>query len=270
MRKVRAAYVDLDEGQVHVRVVDGSGPAILFLHQTASSSLFYSPLLERLALPNPLVAVDLPGFGGSFDPSGDPSMAWYAGVIARTADGLGIERFHLLGHHTGASLAMELAATLPDRSLSLMLVGPVFMTGEERTAFLESHGQPIPLDRDGAHLKTNWDYAAGYNPGCPLELIHQEVVAMLRARIGRGQAYRAVAHHDTAAIASAIRAPVLILTSAEDYFHAALDRARAALPSADVIEIGGANFQPALDVAGTAAAIEAFLAAQMPASGAST
>lgn len=257
---VRKSYVDLADGQLHVREVAGSEPAIVFLHQTACSAQSYDPLLAELDVPNRLVAIDTPGFGGSFDPPGWPSLADYAGWILEGIDALGIGRFHVFGHHTGSSLAVYLAAHHPQRVVSIMLAGAELMTPEERRHFRDSHGEPIQPQRDGSHLQRNWDYAAGYNPDIAVEIIHDEVVAMLRAWKARPQAYRAVAGSDTPALAAGVTAPVLLLTSPDDYFHAELDRAKAAFPGATLAITGGANFQATADPAGVARAVEAFLA----------
>lgn len=64
-------------------------------------------------MPNQLVAIDTPGFGGSFDPEDWPSLGDYADQIIASVDALEIEAFHIFGHHTGASLAIEIAALLP-------------------------------------------------------------------------------------------------------------------------------------------------------------
>lgn len=262
MSMIRKTYVDIPEGQIHCRVVAGAEPAIIFLHQTATSSASYAPLLKILAseLLNRLVAIDTPGFGGSFDPDGWPSMGEYAQQIIAAVDALGIRQFHIFGHHTGATLAIEIAARAPDRTLSLMLAGPVFMTDNERADFAEGYGEPIALRRDGGHLITNWDYAAMYNPEAPVELLHGEVLAMLRAWRGRPQGYVAVARHDTAAVLRGIDVPVLWLTSPDDFFHAHFDRATALLPNAPIAITGGGNFQPAADAEGVARAITGFLA----------
>lgn len=261
------AYVNLPEGQVHCHMrgdvragqADEDAVPIVFLHQTASSAACYDPVLNVLDLPNPLVAFDTPGFGGSFDPDGEPDMADYAGWIARAAHALGIKRFHLFGHHTGASLALELAARLPDQVQSVMLAGPVFMTPAERDDFLRHYRDPIRPRADGGHLLDNWNYAAAFNAECPPELMHGEVVAMLRAWRGRGQAYAAVARHDAFAAAAQVRCPVLLLTSPDDFFHATLDRAQAALPGAELAVTGGGNFQPTADPRGVARAVAGFL-----------
>ena len=259
---IRNRYADTPAGQIHARTVDGTGPAILFLHQTATSAHSYLPLLGALDVPNRLIALDTPGFGESFEVEGMPELADYAGWIVAAADALAAGDVHLFGHHTGANLAIEIAARWPGRIRTLMLLGPAFMAEDERAAFAGAFAEPIRPRRDGSHLLENWRYAADHNPSCDTELIHGEVTAMLRAWRARPQAYGAVARHDTAAVARTLRLPVLLLTAPGDYFHAALDRARALLPHADVAEVGGDNFSPGADPHGVARAIERFLAAQ--------
>lgn len=259
-RSIRKIYVDVPDGQVHCHVVDGVQPAILLLHQTATSAASYDPLLRQLDLPNQVIAIDTPGFGGSFDPLGWPTLGWYAKQVVAVADALAIPRFHLFGHHTGATLAIEIGANWPGRTASLMLAGPVFMTEVERAAFLADYSEPIGLERDGSHLLRNWNYASGYNPDCDLQLLHGEVIAMLRAWRGRPQTYRAVAHHESAEAMRRVIAPVMLLTSPDDFFHFGFDRAIALAPKATVVTTGGGNFQPGADAPGVAQAIEAFLA----------
>jgi pimeloyl-ACP methyl ester carboxylesterase len=252
-------YVDLADGQVHVHQRAGCEPALVFLHQTASSATSFDQLMACSRLPNRMVAVDAPGFGGSFDPPGRPSMSDYARWVLEACNGLGLGRVHLFGHHTGASLAIEMAAMAPERVLSLMLAGPVFMTEAERREFEAAYQKPIAPRRDGSHLLENWNYAAKFNPDCPVELLQQEVVAMLRAWRGRAQAYRAVARHDPYAGAQGLELPVLLLTSPDDFFHDSFDRAVAAFPHARVARVGGGNFQPSADPEGVARAIRDFL-----------
>jgi pimeloyl-ACP methyl ester carboxylesterase len=259
MRSLRRGYVDTAGGQLHFHSVAGIEPAIVFLHQTASSAQSYDPLLSALSLPNRLIAIDTPGFGGSFDLPGWPTLADYAGIVIEAADALAIDRFHLFGHHTGASLAIEIAAQVPRRLASLMLSGPVFMTPEEQADFALHYRAPIQPVRSGSHLLANWAYTESNNPSCSVELLHDAVVDLLRAWRARPQAYMAVAHHDTAARARALDLPVLLLTAPGDFFHASFDRARAIFPQASVATTAGDNFQPTADPQGVARAIEAFV-----------
>lgn len=260
MRRITKAYVDTPEGQVHVHLVDGSEPAIVFLHQTALSAKTYDPTLRVLDVPNRLIAIDTPGFGGSYHPDGMPALEWYAEQILATLDALGVQRFHLFGHHTGASLGIEIAARVPQRVLSLMLAGPVFMTAEEIATFVAGYHEPITPQRDGSHLLVNWGYAAQHNCGCDVAILQDAVADMLRAWRARPQAYMAVAHHDTATRAAMVIAPVLLLTTPGDFFHVGFNRAEAIFPEASVAVTGGDNLPTAADPEGVAAEIARFLA----------
>jgi pimeloyl-ACP methyl ester carboxylesterase len=257
---IRRRYVDAPGGQIHVHEVAGSATPIVFLHQTALSAKTYDPLLGALDVPNRLIALDTPGFGGSYDPAGSPTLDWYADEIGAALDALGVTRCHLYGHHTGACLAIEIAARRPEHVASLTLSGPVFMTETERAAFVEGYRNPIVPVRDGSHLLRNWAYAADHNPTCSVEALQQAVVDLLRAWRGRPQAYMAVAHHDTAGRAADVRAPVLLMTTPGDFFHMAFDRAVALFPDADTATTSGDNFPTVAAAGEVAGAITHFLA----------
>jgi pimeloyl-ACP methyl ester carboxylesterase len=259
MGTVRRGYVDIAEGQIHVHQVGGCEPPILFLHQTASSARSFDPLLKAMPLPNRLIALDTPGFGGSYDPEGWPTLEAYAAQILAAADALGVDRFHLYGHHTGASLGIEIAAGAPDRVLSLMLSGPVFMTAGEREAFIADYRDPIMPQRDGSHLARNWSYAAGNNPSCDADILQDAVTDLLRAWRGRPQAYMAVAQHDTDVRARDVRAPTLLLTTEGDFFHYGFDRARAFFPRAATAQTSGDNFPATTRPGEVAEAIASFI-----------
>ena len=67
---IRKAYVETPDGQIHYRVKEGSGTPIVCFHQTASSSAMFERFMAAYPGPEPVYALDTPGFGGSFDPKG--------------------------------------------------------------------------------------------------------------------------------------------------------------------------------------------------------
>ena len=257
---IERGYVRIPDGQVHFRERHGTAPAIVFLHQTALSSRCYEPLLRELALPNRLVAPDMPGFGASFAPQGWPTLEHYGTWLFAALEALGVGQMHLFGHHTGASLAVEMARQHPERVLSLMLCGPVCFTSAEKLAFRADFEKALAPDAQGLHLLENWRYCADHNAGLAPEVIHDQVIDMLIAWRARPQAYVAVAGHDFDSAFLAVHAPVLILSSPGDYFEDHVSRCLALRPGTPVTTIRGGNLATELDPAGAAEAIAGFLA----------
>jgi pimeloyl-ACP methyl ester carboxylesterase len=263
-RAIERSYVNLPAGQMHLRQAAGTSPAIVFLHQTASAGSSFEAVMQRIRLPNRLIAIDTPGFGGSFDPRGWPSIARYAGWIVDTLDRLRARSVHLFGHHTGTNLAAEIDRRHPRRVRSLMLLGPAAMTSGEREEFREVFEKPIAPRADGSHLVENWNYARKFNPSCDLEVVHSEVVNMVRAWRGRPQAYRAVSFHDLERLLRRSATPLLMLASREDYFFPQLERLGRLRPDAVTRIVGGENFPTLADSAGVASAVTEFLTTQFP------
>ena len=71
-------YVQTDLGQIHYRKKEGEGLPIVCFHQTASSSAMFEAFMAEFAGSNPIIALDTPGFGGSYDPIDEPTMDQYA------------------------------------------------------------------------------------------------------------------------------------------------------------------------------------------------
>lgn len=257
---IRKAYTDCSAGQIHYRYrPGGAATPIVFLQQTASSSRMYERLMEALPAGRPLFALDTPGFGGSFDPPGEPGLAAYADWLLEAIDGLGLEHFHVFGHHTGACIAVEFGARHPSRTTSLAMVGPLPLTAEERHQFSLHFGSPIAPVADGSHLLQTWRYLADLGADADLELHHRELLDTVRAWRGRAQAYRAVWAQDWTALYLAVRCPILLLCAEDDVLYPYFARAGELRPDAASCVLRGANFEPDLDVHGTRAALEEFL-----------
>jgi pimeloyl-ACP methyl ester carboxylesterase len=257
----RKAYADCSAGQVHYRYLAGPGTPLVFFQQTASSSAMYEAVMRRLAGTRAMLAFDTPGFGGSFDPPGEPGMPQYADWLLEAIDAIGLSRFHVFGHHTGACIAVELAARHAARVASLAMVGPLPLTAEERHEFSLHFGAPIAPTADGAYLMQTWEYLRTLGADADLALHHRELLDTVRAWWGRAQAYRAVWAQDWTALYQQTRCPVLLMCAPDDVLHPFFERAQALRPDARTWPLTGANFEPDLDAAGTAEAIRQFLAA---------
>lgn len=259
---ISKGYANIAAGQIHYRRLHGPGVPVVCLHQTASSSAMWVKVMERLAGKRAFIAIDTPGFGGSFDPRQRPSsMRTYAEWIREALDVLGVGQFHLLGHHTGACIAVELAVHHAERVLSVAMIGPVPLTQAERDEFRKHYSTPFAPSPDGSYLKTTWDYLAGLGAHHDLELHHRELIDTVRAYMGRFMAYSNVWDQDWTALFRAISCPMQILCASDDVLYPYFERARKIRPDASAVTLTGANFEPDLDPDGVASAYDGFLAA---------
>jgi pimeloyl-ACP methyl ester carboxylesterase len=106
----------------HIR--KGSGDPLLLIHGLGSQYQVWRPVLDRLAAERDVVAVDLPGFGGSapFPEGVEPSAAAMAQAVAGLMDDIGWDRAHIAGNSLGGWTALELAKL--GRARSVAAIGP--------------------------------------------------------------------------------------------------------------------------------------------------
>jgi len=254
---IRKQYVDTSGGQIHAHTLGDGDMAVVFLQQTASSGRMFYKVMEQLEPGRRLIALDTPGFGGSFDPEGMPSLPDYARWIGEAIEGLGLSHVHLVGHHTGVCIAAELAVP-HDWVASVAMMGPVVLTPEERDEFRGHFRTPFSPTADGSYLMATWNYLAGLGADSDLELHHREMVDTLRAYYGRFQAYSAVWDQDFGVLYQRIRQPLAIMCARQDVLWPYFDRAKQARPDARAYELKGANFEPDQDVQGCVNALTDF------------
>jgi pimeloyl-ACP methyl ester carboxylesterase len=261
--EIRKAYSDCSGGQIHYRMVAGAGVPVIFFHQTASSGQMWIKTMERLAGGWPLYAFDTPGFGGSFDAPEDmkPPMSAYVDWLYEAVRNAGIDHCHIVGHHTGSCIGVEMAARYPDLAKTLTMVGPVPLTDEERVEFSKHFGLPFTPVVSGSYLLENWEYLRNLGAHADPMLIHREMADQLRAWWGRVQSYGAVWTQDFPHFYQAVKCPMMIGAAQDDVLHAYLERAAEMRPDARVLPLGGANFEPDLDADNFADGLRSFLQA---------
>jgi pyruvate dehydrogenase E2 component (dihydrolipoamide acetyltransferase) len=80
--------------------------------------------VEALSAAAPVIAIDLPGHGGSTKDVGDGSLSALAETVAAALKTLNVERAHLVGHSLGAAVAARLAIDHPGLARSVTLIAP--------------------------------------------------------------------------------------------------------------------------------------------------
>jgi haloalkane dehalogenase len=225
---LRRVYVDGPHGQLHLRIA-GDGAPLLLLHQSPLSGDQFSAALPLLAEAGfCAVAMDTPGFGQSDRPTEPVGISGYADAIPAVLAAMGWSKTHVLGHHTGASIAASLAARRPELVDRLVLNGVALLSDEERAHFAQFRFAPLEPQADGSHLLAAWNQRLAASPGWSnLEAMHRYVTALLANPTDYFWGFEAAFAHDMAADLAAITAPTLIFSNTGEDLYAASQRAHA-------------------------------------------
>ena len=115
-------------------VRQGEVPTVLLVHGFTQVATSMAPLAVRLAAARRVVAVDLPGHGGSGAISADLDES--AALVAAVADG---EPFDLVGYSLGGRVALHAACRPPSnlRAVAVVSASPGIADPERRRARLE-------------------------------------------------------------------------------------------------------------------------------------
>lgn len=209
-------YVQTHSGRVHVVTVGGhiDGPCLVLLHQTPRSWDEFRAVAElidgyRIVMP------DLPGYGAS--PSLPDNTIESAGTaVLDVLDALRVPCAHLVGHHFGGLVAYHMAASAPQRVLSLVLSSTPFIDEDERRR--RRTAQPfndIPVQPDGSHLARLWqrraEYLAEPDPG-----VQSRYVRDVLAHPHPDRGHAAVAAYRSEDAVGRYPGPVLCVASARD------------------------------------------------------
>jgi pimeloyl-ACP methyl ester carboxylesterase len=134
-------------GAIHY-VRGGSGPALVLLHGFPQDWFEWRRLMPRLAAGFTVIAVDLPGVGGSTVPTSGYAAADMAGAVHELLAALGIDRAHVVGHDIGGWVAYAFARLHPE-STSTVLIMESPIPGIEPFADL---GVDVPLWHGEFHM----------------------------------------------------------------------------------------------------------------------
>lgn len=99
----------------------------LLIHGNLESGEVWYGWVPRMAQQFRLLRPDLPGFGLSSAPADfDWSLRNFAAVLADFLDKLGVSSAHIIGAKTGGAIAMQFAASYPQRTKSLVIASGPF------------------------------------------------------------------------------------------------------------------------------------------------
>ena len=108
-------------GRVRVEVT-GDGPPILFWPSLLMTGSLWRAQVEHFAATHTVVAIDPPGHGGSEPLRAGFSFGDCARTVEQIVDELGFDAAHFVGNSWGGMIGATFAATLPERTLSCVLM----------------------------------------------------------------------------------------------------------------------------------------------------
>lgn len=220
----RRGFVDGPDGQIFFREM-GVGPPIILLHQILRTSLDYEYVIPILASGHRVVAFDNVGCGDS-DAAPEPyTLQQHAIAIAEASRRLGIERAAIVGHHSGANQALELALQAPELARCVVMSGLFYCENASELAELRAKAQALQnpqVQWNGSHLAVLWREGLQTNWGKPrfppdrLDLLEKFFLEQIKNGQRRFEPYVALMNHDMSGRLAKLRAPCLFLKASDD------------------------------------------------------
>lgn len=214
---LRRQFIDTTAGALHVASM-GDGFPVLLLHQTPRSWDEYRDVLPLLGRRYRAIAIDTPGFGDSCKPPlSAHSIERWAQLVLEVMDQLGIAKAAVVGHHTGAVTAMEIAATAPERVAALVLSSCSYNDAARRSAHVGKRAiDEVEVRTDGSHLQELWQRRQPYYPQGDTELLSRLMVDALKAGEMAAHGHVVVRHYVMEERIGLVRAPTLVLRAGRD------------------------------------------------------
>jgi pimeloyl-ACP methyl ester carboxylesterase len=216
MNTTQRHFFNTPFGDVHyIDAGQAERTPVVLLHQTPRSVDEFAEVIPILAERHRVLAVDNPGYGCSDIPQRQPTVEEYADTIVALLDHVATPRAHLVGHHTGAILAVDIAARYPDRVDRLVLSGPHYMDQEMRE-MLHRISVQWRVQPDGSHMVEKWEKFSGWvsDPA----IVHRVVTDLLRAGETSEYGHFACADYRMEDTLPLVKAPALLIVGRNDPF----------------------------------------------------
>lgn len=195
------------------------GPAVMLLHGVTDSWRSFEGVMRLLPGSIRAVALSQRGHGGSDRPEERYRTRDFAADAVALADGLGIDRFVLVGHSMGAANAVRIAIDAPERVAGLGLAGAFarFGTNAGVVDFYETQIRSLRDPIDPA-MAREFQAATLAQPVAP-EFFEMVVGESLRvpARVWRS-AFEGLLEDDFADELAGVRAPTRLWWGDRDVF----------------------------------------------------
>jgi len=240
--RIARRFVQTPRACIHIAEA-GRGRPILLLHQTPRSWDEYRDVLPLLGRHYHAIAMDTVGFGDSDAlPVNDNSIEAWAACAFDLLDALGLTDVALVGHHTGACIAVDMAAARPERIGALVLSSPPYVDAKRRAqAETKVVVDDVAVSADGSHLQALWRMRQPYYPKGDTRLLDRFMIDALKAGRLAAEGHRVVGRYRMDERLRQVVCPVRILAATADpHAFPHIAAVATALPGAEVVEVAGA------------------------------
>ena len=214
---------------------------LVLLHQSPTSAIDFAGTFPAFAAAGVrVVAPDLPGMGMSDAPPAPPTIEDFAEAVFAVMDAAGLACTAVLGHHTGAQVALAMAVARPERVERLVLYGAPVMDAAQRQAHWR---RIVPPERDagafrprsgGEHLTGIFSRLEGM---FGLEVAQRMLISRLLAGSELWYGHNAALTHDMSPNLLAARQPLLLVTHDGEMLDANTRAAGRLRPDADLVTL---------------------------------
>ncbi len=209
-------------GQLHYRVASPIDPdaakkrPVVCFHQTPNSSQVFIEFMAEMAVDRDVYAIDTPGLGESDLPAAPPEIADYARAMTEFVAARSLQDYDVVGYHTGASIAAEMARQGETPIHAMLLVGLALFDAAEREGFF-AQPWPKPISPDGSHLLGEWERSHRWRgAGQSDRSVQRTFIEKIQAGDTAWWGARAVMRHDLAAALREVKVPLVAVSPADD------------------------------------------------------
>ncbi len=117
-------HVEVDGRMIFVRN-RGNGAPVVLLHGFPQTGEAWTKVADKLSGRNRVIVPDLPGYGRS-DAASSADAGDVARLLFRAIEAAGADKFALVGHDWGGSIALRMALQAPERVERLVVVNAPF------------------------------------------------------------------------------------------------------------------------------------------------
>ncbi len=236
---------------------DGDPPLVL-VHGAACNRRFWEPQVDAFAATNRVIAVDLRGHGQSDAPAQRYTMRLFSDDLAWTCAQLGVDKPVVVGHSLGGMVALDLAATYPDRVCAAVLIDSLLCAGGDRTEVVRHLVEQLGGSEPGPALRSYFKAFFGPYDDPGLEAWALDQAVLTQAHVTSSLWEESVRSWDDAAALAACRAPLLYIDAGTP--NADLARASELCPGLMIARtVGSGHFSPLVVPEQVNAMLERFL-----------